>query len=41
MSGSCANEIVECGECLAELEIQSVDPPVLGLAPDVEEDWGE
>jgi alpha-aminoadipate carrier protein LysW len=40
-SGFCPSEIVECVECLSELEIQSVDPPVLGLAPEVEDDWGE
>ncbi|MCW5249860.1 MULTISPECIES: lysine biosynthesis protein LysW [unclassified Streptomyces] len=35
------NEIVECGECAAELEILSVDPLELAIAPEVEEDWGE
>jgi alpha-aminoadipate carrier protein LysW len=35
------NEIVECGECRAELEVLSVSPLLLALAPDVEEDWGE
>lgn len=35
------NEIVECRDCRAELEITSLDPKVLALAPEVEEDWGE
>ncbi len=35
------SEIVECVDCLSELEIRSVDPPGLALAPEVEDDWGE
>ncbi|MGS2644115.1 lysine biosynthesis protein LysW [Streptosporangium sp. LJ11] len=35
------SEIVECLDCRSELEIASVQPPALTLAPDVEEDWGE
>ena len=35
------NEVVECGECSSELEIVTVDPLQLALAPEVEEDWGE
>ena len=34
-------EIVQCGECGVELELVSVDPPALELAPQEEEDWGE
>lgn len=34
-------EIVQCGDCGAELEVVSVDPVVLELAPEEEEDWGE
>jgi alpha-aminoadipate carrier protein LysW len=34
-------EIVRCADCGAELEVVAVDPFVLGLAPEVEEDWGE
>ncbi len=34
-------EIIQCPECGAELEVISLDPPVLDLAPEVEEDWGE
>lgn len=36
-----ASEIVACPDCGAELEVVSLDPPVLALAPEVEEDWGE
>lgn len=35
------NEVIECPECGAELEVMTVDPLVLALAPEVEEDWGE
>ncbi|MEV6806282.1 lysine biosynthesis protein LysW [Streptomyces sp. NPDC017248] len=35
------NEIVECPGCRSELEVVALDPPVLALAPEVEEDWGE
>lgn len=34
-------EIVVCADCGAELEVISIDPPTLALAPEVEEDWGE
>ena len=34
-------EIVVCPDCAAELEVISVDPPELALAPEVGEDWGE
>ena len=36
-----ANEIVPCPECGAELEVTSVEPLTVELAPEVEEDWGE
>ena len=35
------NEILTCPECGAELEVVSLDPLTLALAPVVEEDWGE
>jgi alpha-aminoadipate carrier protein LysW len=35
------NELIACAECGAELEIISLDPVQLELAPEVEEDWGE
>lgn len=34
-------EILVCADCGVELEVISVDPIVLELAPEVEEDWGE
>nr|WP_044200845.1 lysine biosynthesis protein LysW [Oscillochloris trichoides] len=35
------SEIISCPECGAELEVISLTPPTLALAPEVEEDWGE
>ncbi|MFI6683272.1 lysine biosynthesis protein LysW [Streptomyces sp. NPDC050485] len=35
------NEILECAGCRSELEIVALNPTVLALAPEVEEDWGE
>ena len=34
-------EILDCADCGAELEVRSVSPLTLALAPQVEEDWGE
>ena len=34
-------EIVVCPDCGAELEVTSLNPPTLELAPMEEEDWGE
>ncbi len=34
-------EIVPCADCGAELEVVSLSPLTLALAPLVEEDWGE
>ncbi len=34
-------EIVDCPDCGVELEVVSVDPLTLELAPEEEEDWGE
>jgi alpha-aminoadipate carrier protein LysW len=34
-------EIIVCPECGVELEVMSLGPVVLDLAPEVEEDWGE
>ena len=34
-------EIVPCPDCGAELEVVSVAPVALALAPEVQEDWGE
>lgn len=35
------SEIIECGDCRSELEVVSVSPLLVALAPEVEEDWGE
>lgn len=35
------NELIACMDCGAELEIMSLDPLEIDLAPEVEEDWGE
>jgi len=35
------SEIIACPDCGAELEVISLNPPTLALAPEVEEDWGE
>lgn len=34
-------EIVQCGDCGAELEVIEIEPVTLALAPEEEEDWGE
>ena len=34
-------EIVPCAYCGADLEVISLEPLSLDLAPQVEEDWGE
>lgn len=34
-------EIVQCPDCGVELEVMSLDPLTLELAPEEEEDWGE
>jgi alpha-aminoadipate/glutamate carrier protein LysW len=39
--GSHVNEILTCDECASELELVALAPPLLALAPEVEEDWGE
>lgn len=36
-----AHEIIDCPTCGAELEVMSVEPIKVALAPDEEEDWGE
>jgi alpha-aminoadipate/glutamate carrier protein LysW len=35
------SEIVECADCHSELEVVTLDPLMLAVAPEVEEDWGE
>jgi alpha-aminoadipate carrier protein LysW len=34
-------EVVQCAECGAELEVVTLNPLRLILAPPEEEDWGE
>jgi len=36
-----AGEIVTCQDCSAELEVTSLEPLSVELAPEMEEDWGE
>jgi alpha-aminoadipate carrier protein LysW len=40
-NGVMENELIACPDCGAELEVISLDPVEVALAPDVEEDWGE
>jgi alpha-aminoadipate/glutamate carrier protein LysW len=35
------NEILVCPECGVDLEVISLDPPIVDLAPLEAEDWGE
>ena len=35
------SEILQCPECGSELEVVSLDPLELELAPEEDEDWGE
>jgi len=35
------HELVRCSECGTELEVVSLEPLTLDLAPIEEEDWGE
>ena len=36
-----AGEILTCPDCSVELEVISLNPLQIDLAPEVEEDWGE
>jgi len=40
-AGAMLSELISCKECGAELEIISLNPPQVDLAPETEEDWGE
>jgi len=40
-SDSVLSEILVCAECQSELELISIDPVEVVLAPEIEEDWGE
>lgn len=35
------HELIRCSDCGAELEVISLEPLALDLAPTEEEDWGE
>lgn len=35
------SEIISCQDCGVELEVTSLSPLTLELAPEEEEDWGE
>ena len=35
------SEIVQCPDCGVELEVVTVEPLALAMAPEEEEDWGE
>jgi alpha-aminoadipate/glutamate carrier protein LysW len=41
LQGIGLNEIVVCADCGADLELVSLDPVQLELAPMETEDWGE
>lgn len=34
-------EVITCPECSTDLEVIQVKPLKLGLAPEVQEDWGQ
>ncbi len=40
-AGTEQNEILVCPDCGVDLEVVSLDPPAVELAPMEEEDWGE
>jgi alpha-aminoadipate carrier protein LysW len=39
--GTVLNEIIVCPDCGVDLEVVSLSPPTVELAPMEEEDWGE
>jgi alpha-aminoadipate carrier protein LysW len=41
LDGVVLGEIVVCSDCGVDLEVTSLNPPVVELAPMEEEDWGE
>ncbi len=40
-AGVMQNELIACPDCGPELEVISLDPLEVDLAPEIEEDWGE
>lgn len=41
VDGTEAGEIIVCSDCGVDLEVTSVDPATVQLAPMEQEDWGE
>ena len=41
VQGLLVGEILYCQDCSAELEVRSIEPAEVALAPQIEEDWGE
>lgn len=41
LDGVVLGEIVVCPDCGVDLEVTSLNPPEVALAPMEEEDWGE
>jgi len=41
LTSTVLNEILVCADCGTDLEVVSLNPPALELAPMEEEDWGE
>ncbi len=41
LDGAMVGEILVCSDCGVDLEVISLDPPKVDLAPMEEEDWGE
>ena len=39
--GTFVNELLSCGDCGTELEVLSLEPLLMEIAPPCEEDWGE
>ncbi len=39
--GAVVHELIRCPDCGTDLEILSLTPLTIDLAPEVEEDWGE
>ncbi|MBI1793667.1 MAG: lysine biosynthesis protein LysW [Chloroflexi bacterium] len=40
-AGTDAGEIIVCPDCGVDLEVTSIDPAAVQLAPMEQEDWGE
>ena len=41
LEGVILGEIIVCSDCGVDLEVTSLNPPQVELAPMEEEDWGE